>query len=913
MFGDSNSKSAPSVMTLRAQSAIYGVVLPALRGTTRVAGKLIDWTNFQAITEKQSAGGGSSFGGSTTSYDYKAAVDIALAMSPGCIGIGLIWDGQGKYGNGNVEETFSIPSGAPGSYTPEQALEWSYDVGVSLITTEQVWVPAYDPGTGLPQSGGAPGVGDGYYTTQNVYTPMVKVGGDPAQGQYKITGSGATRAYLFNYADADKDALLTYGLTVNLANEFEFFSGSRPQSPWAYMASANPGRACSYAGTCHVAAEAFDLGSSGQLNNLNFELLGPGIFGGGIQDAAIDQCIHLVLDDPDGGCGFPPALIGDLNAVINYCVAAGIFFSPLMDKQQTAASYLQDFCEAANIAASWSDGVYKFIPYGDTPLAGNGKGYIPDLTPIYDLDDDDFLAEEDEPPLKVEREDPETLANIFEVDILDRTLDYNTNPIKDRDSSLVFRFGPIPESPRKYDFICDPTVGAIVVNHIRLRATQIDTMTVTFKLGWQYELLEKMDIVTITCVELGWVKKPFRLKEYDEDPETGATEWTAEPVVWGSCNATLHPKQAPGGSGTQRDAAPGSVLPPIIFEAPDPINDGQYQLWLGLSGATLANWGGCHVYLSPDGTTYKNVLPGQSGPCRMGVLTADFPALVPAVPLPSSALDLVNTLTVDLGESGGALLSASAADRDAFLTLCWVEGPLITRRLPGRILRTVNYGLWELISYETAALVSGNLYQLTGIQRGVYGSPVIDHPAGCRFLRCDDAVTKLNFPASAVGTTAYIKATSFNHLGLAEEDVSAVAAYPYPVGGLFNNSLQGVNTDATVDSVGTGGPPFTAATVRVYGAAGVIDGVEGGVTIVKADGVTFATVFGFAFPGLALSTWYWVMYSVMQQTFYVVTSVAAMQAAVYIGDIYCGSTQTPSADGVGATSIPQNPWPPSSF
>jgi len=263
----------------------------------------------------------------------------------------------------------------------------------SSTFTEEVWVPAYDPTSGLPQSGGAPGDGDGYYETQNVYTPMTKVGGsNPGEGQYSITGSGTSLAYLFNSADAGKDAKLVYALTVNIATEFTFFPGSRPQSPWAYMLGRHPTRALAYAGTCHVAAEAFQLGSSGTLDNLNFELIGPGVFGGGIQDAGIDQCIHLVTDDPDGGCGFPTALIGDLTAAIAYCASAGIFFSPICDRQQTAASYLQDYCDAANLAVCWNDGLLKFIPYGDTPLAGNGYTYVPDLTPVYDLDDDDFRA-----------------------------------------------------------------------------------------------------------------------------------------------------------------------------------------------------------------------------------------------------------------------------------------------------------------------------------------------------------------------------------------------------------------------------------------------------------------------------------------------------------------------------------------
>ena len=46
--------------------------------------------------------------------------------------------------------------------------------------------------------------------------------------------------------------------------------------------------------------------------------------------------------------------------------------------------------------------------------------------------------------------------------------------------------------------------------------------------------------------------------------------------------------------------------------------------------------------------------------------------------------DTGNTLSVDLGESRGSLLSGLQADADAFRTLCYVDG--------------------ELIAYETATL-----------------------------------------------------------------------------------------------------------------------------------------------------------------------------------------------------------------
>jgi hypothetical protein len=890
MFG-SNSKQTPSISTLRANSAEYGLVLACMRGTNRMAGRLLDWADFKAITHEASGGKGGGGGkGSMSSDTYQVACDIALAMGEGYVGIGLVFDGQGVYGKGTMIEEITIPSGNPGSYTPQVATEgnYSYDAGVSIITTEQVWVPAYDSGSSLPSGGGAAGVGDGYYETVDVYTPMRKVGGsNPGEGQYCVTGSGTNVKYLFNYADAGKSAKLSCGTTVNVVAEFTFFNGSRPQTAWAYMLGRYPARAVAYAGICHVAAESYQLGTSGTLDNIQFELMGPGIFGGGIMDAGIDSCLHMVLDDPDGGCGFPTNLIGDLTQAIAYCASQGIFFSPKCDTQRTAASYLDDWCAAANLAICWNSGLLQFIPYGDTPLAGNGYTFAPDMTPVYDLDDDDFIAEDDEPPLRVETEDIETLANWFEVDILDRTLGYNTHPIPDKDDALVWRFGRINASPIKADFICDPNVGAIVANIMRLRKTQVEILCITFKLGPQYELLEKMDIVTITNPEMGWVKKPFRLKEQQEDRETETMEWTAEPVVWGSCSATQYAKQAPGQTATQLDIAPGSILPPIIFEAPDSIvqTPGTYELWIGLCGATLATWGGCNVYDSSDGNTYKNETPeGFSGASRMGVLTADFPALSPVV----AGLDAVNTLAVNLTESGGTLTSGTAADRDAFRTLCWVEAA---------------NGQFELISFETATLVTGstNAYQITSIQRGVYGTPVLDHPAGMRFLRCDDdSILKLSFSAADVGTTAYLKATSYNIYKQGVEELSAVTAYSYSLQGLFNNSGQIVANNATVDYDSTT-LTSSGVTIRAYGAVSNTPTPGTAITFLKADGNYF-TCPALTLSGAALVTTYYAMLNRAADAPYWLTSYSAAITAIGHGHIMIGSVTTPSASGSGGST-----------
>ena len=62
--------------------------------------------------------------------------------------------------------------------------------------------------------------------------------------------------------------------------------------------------------------------------------------------------------------------------------------------------------KATNANVVWSEGLLKFIPYGDTALTGNGKTFTPNLTPLYALNDDAFVVKTaGDPPLQVDIQD----------------------------------------------------------------------------------------------------------------------------------------------------------------------------------------------------------------------------------------------------------------------------------------------------------------------------------------------------------------------------------------------------------------------------------------------------------------------------------------------------------------------------
>src|ERR1700748_3305994 len=135
--------------------------------------------------------------------------------------------------------------------------------------------------------------------------------------------------------------------------------------------------------------------------------------------------------------------------------------------------------------------------------------------------------------------------------------------------------------------------------------------------------------------------------------------------------AILHAKQASAGAPADPVVDPGDTNAPIIFEPPATLTGGALEVWIIASGA--ADWGGCQLWISTDGNTYGLAGTIYRG-ARQGVLTASLPA--------AAAPDTRDRLAVDLTQSQGQLLSGTQADADAYVTLCFCGG--------------------ELVSYETA-------------------------------------------------------------------------------------------------------------------------------------------------------------------------------------------------------------------
>jgi hypothetical protein len=751
--GNSALAAKPNILNvLQVQTSSYGQVIPILYGQNRIAGRLIWAGDFTAIphtsTTKVGGKGLGSGGGNAvanTTYTYQTAISIALCSGP-IQNIHNVWDTKGKLTLVSASVPFTIPPGG-GSTTiiPPGSGIFHSPIGVSRA--DLFSVSNHDFGS------------DGLATLSGTQkTPLVKVVGFPGSGQYVQTGAA------FTFSAADAGALVTINYVYSVPDSssngqpqqklnLTLFLGSRPQTPWTYLTSAHSGQDLDYNGIAYVASATMDLGESGTLPNLSFEVLGILPFGGAVTDAEPSAVISDLVNNQFYGLAGALSL-GDLTAYRNWCVANGVFLSPVLEAQKTAAEWIQDILDITNAAAVWSEGVLKIVPYGDTFAVGNGATFIPNTQPIYDLTTSDLLTQ-----VVIKRPSVAEVMNDISVEFLNRALDYNIDVAEDKDDAMIAVYGLRKADPKQAHAITTVTVAKFVANLLRKRSVEIRA-TYTFTLGWQFNLLEPMDLVTLTIPELGYTTKPVRITAMRED-DSGQIEVDAEDFPWGTAAPTLYAHQAGAGAVAQANSDPGSVSTPIIFEANDRLSlTGSYEVWIGACGPTVAittasntapikitasahgfkngqkvsiagvggntaangtwiatlvdsdnftlnnsvgngastssgvavnaDWGGCSVWVSPDNANYVKV-GRMYGASRMGALTAQL--------VSSADPDTTHTLAVDLTPSLGMLLSGSQSDCDNFRTICFVDG--------------------ELVSYEDATLTSAFHYDL-----GAHGAPV---------------------------------------------------------------------------------------------------------------------------------------------------------------------------------------------
>jgi len=548
------------------------------------------------------------------------------------------------------------------------------------------------------------------------------------------------------------------------------FTGTLGQAPWAHLSGV---QAIGYSGTALAAFQNKDLGSSASLPNYNFEMAGRNQVGGGILDANPADIVTGICADTQIGVNF--SALGDLTQYRTYCTAAGLFFSPTYDTQQTATQTLEDLFKYSNSAPYFSEGVLKVVPYGDATITGNGSTFTPNVTAVADLGRDDFITNGPGDPVTVKRIGPADAMNIVRVEYKDRANTYHTSTVIASIDQDVVGTGARADQSESVDMITTAAVARLVSQNLLQRIYYIRN-TYEFQLSWRYCYLEPMDVVTLTDANTGLYLTPVRITEVSED-EHGLLSIVAEEFPDGVSHGGIYATQANAGATVDTDADPGAVDGPYLFRGPGfLVSNNQPEIWCALSGNDPM-WAGCDVYMSHDGTSYT-YLSTHSRRASYGLLTNTLPSV--ADPDTTSAPNVVLN-------GPAQLLGGTTADADQFITLSMVDQ--------------------EIIAYQTATLAGGPSYTLGYLRRGGYGSAIAAHAINAPFVRLDENILRIPVDPSQIGQTVYLKFVSFNVFGKGGRTLADETAYTYVVG-----------TNVELPDV-----PITPAS---FTATGVADGVS---------------------------------------------------------------------------------------
>ena len=542
-------------------------------------------------------------------------------------------------------------------------IENEIDVAAAIVTVQyqtefnsDLGVAYYPSGVALTPISGTPTVAGTY---------------NPNGGNYKFAaadfGLGVVITYLYIDPNTDTNAPSTLNLT--------FFTGGLGQTPWSYLTSKHPGEDLGYSEVAYVASSGMYLGYSPVLPQLNFEILGAYPFGNGIPDSNPADAINGMLTNTAYKLNFPASFIDSSlltgnSSARNQWTANNFFISVLLDTQSSLMSLIGSWCEAGQVYTSWDEGRLKFIPLCDTTAVANGATYTPPTQPVVDLDDNDFFPTAKQDPITITQAPWQNRWNRVGVRWAVRANDYNEDILQIQDEASVQQYGLMSEGAQDWQFITTESAAQFAAN-LRLQRLSAIYTTYRFILKSNFAFLSPGDVVTVTDGLLGTLgtmfgRTPVRITSMTDDPVAGI-QIEAENFPWSVGASLLYNKQAqlPSNTNDGPQQDPGNTVP-VIFEVPN-----RAQVWAGdtiyiFANGSQVNWGGCQVYVSFNGTdyTFYDVI---DTPARLGITVGDFP--VHADP------DNVDTVTVNMQQSGAVLQSVTAADRDAFVTLSAIVSP----------------------------------------------------------------------------------------------------------------------------------------------------------------------------------------------------------------------------------------------
>ena len=523
--------------------------------------------------------------------------------------------------------------------------------------------------------------------------------------------------------------------------ELTLFNGDITQAPWPYMTSKHPEKALPYSGLAYMAG-VVDLGERGSLPQYNFEVYGKLRDTGDGTDVNPADYIEHVLQSV--GADVQIEGIENFRA---YCKAADILIStPPEQKSAKAQQIINDIAEITNSLVFWSTDRLKIVPLADKPIGT----WTPANQIQYNLTADDFIAGTDGQLILYKRKDTSEAYNEATVEFINRANSYEKETVSFEVVADVQRNGLKPASKKSAHYLYTKARAQYYAEQLAMKRLYAKTQY-TFRLDWAFCTLEVGDLVTLTDEACQLNRQIVVITAVNEAAD-GQLEFTAEGKPAGTyapARYDVHENERPFIDYNQ--AAP-SVNDVAIFQTVGDV--GGNQVFIGVNAPS--GWGGCSVWLSDNGENYSRI-GSITQQARMGRLKYGF----------APAGDFCNVILNQGTLKGGTHIDAERAN-----TLCWTNG--------------------EAFSYETAEMHPDNWYTLRGLVRGQYGTNAINHSAGERFVRVDEALFRYPYRKEDIGKTIHLKFTSMNLFGSNEQELDEVQAYQYTLTPYFIPEVTGL-------------------------------------------------------------------------------------------------------------------------
>lgn len=532
---------------------------------------------------------------------------------------------------------------------------------------------------------------------------------------------------------------------------FTFLNGSWTQTAWSYMTSKFPTHARAYIGTAYVGGADLDLGDNASLPNYNFDISGL-CYIAGKPGAKPGDILTDYLTHAQHGAGFNYLATMAGSDFEKYCLARGIYLSPFEETQRPASDFVNAVAEACNSAVVWSQSKLKLVPYGDETIVGTDGTYTPNLTPQYDITEDDYLSSskgDNGGYVTIDQKPLEQAYNHIQLEIVDGDNDFVVTVVEAKDQADIDARGLRSKAVIQRHDITNVDIGRDVAQMMLQRELYVIN-TYTFYLTVRHSLLDLMDLLTINDKVNNIVQQLVRITEIEEQDD--GVMIVAEEVLANASHAPKYSTQRGSGYLPDLGVDPGNPEHVQLINAPTLLCDhGGYEMWLAASSSN-PNWGGAQVWVSGDNVNYE--LAGViTGPSRMGVLTSD----VAAYGGTQGDVDAVAVVNVTIDR--GYIFAGTDATRDEFTTLCYLAS---------------NGG--EFISYRDASLTGTLSYSISNLCRAGYGTKALSHAAGTMFVRLDDCIFRMPYERNMLNKVLYVKLLSYNVYGGALQALSDVTA-----------------------------------------------------------------------------------------------------------------------------------------